>query len=590
MYETSAKWMFGGRKAGIKAAKKARAAVVACGGPRNAFIYFACDTKTKRYSTVNACLGGAASVLGARHVGIYGSYAVCNNALKRGAAAKAWQTLAWSSGKVLPRAALYQSTHHVFGSLGVNYDTNLVRADDIGQWGYAGPGTVSWAQQSTPTTAGLTSVDFVNANTGWAVGDGGTVIHTTDGGTTWAAQSAPTSATLTSVRFTGASKGWAVGDGGSVLHTTDGGTTWTAQSVPTTAALAAVDFANASTGWAVGDKGAVLRTANGGATWTLRSAPTSAALTAVDFVNSTTGWAVGHKGTLLHSTNGGTTWKAQSAHTAATLTAVHFVDDQTGWAAGDDGTVLRTADGGSTWSARYVPTAAALTSVRFAGPTTGWAVGSAGTVLHATISGASRFGTVVGVVTDAVTGARVSGVSVSIGSRPTAPSAVDGTFVAARIRPGTYRVRFSNARYVTHSARGVAVPAGLRTTVNARLRPRTVTALTKPSVVPTAPLHGQVVTLTVTVSPASAAAAAVTTIHGWHYEQKTVKKKVKGKTKKVKVWYWRSRITLRMSAKTSGTLVAHAKLPAGKWRARAKFAGSGKYLPSTSKTAGFVVK
>ena len=630
VYETSARWMFGGRKAGVAAAKKARAAVIACGGPRTPFVYFACDTPTRRYSTVNACLRGAASVLGADHVGIYGSYSVCKNALKSGSASKAWQTLAWSSGKVLPGAALYQSTHRVFGSLGVGYDTNFVRADDVGQWGYAGPGTVSWAIQSVPTTAGLTSVDFASvglgcavgdggtvirtadggvtwtaqstpttatlrsvrfadASSGWAVGDGGTVIRTADGGVMWTAQSTPTTATLRSVRFADASNGWAVGDAGTVIRTTDGGASWIAQSVPATAALTAVDFANSTNGWVVGGGGTVIRTTDGGATWTLRSTPTTVGLTAVDFANSTNGWAVGERGTLLRTRNGGSTWTAQSAPTTATLTAVHFIDDKTGWAVGDSSTALRTADGGATWTAHYVPTPAALSSIKFTGPTTGWAVGSSGTVMRATVSWASPFGTIAGVVTNAVTGAPVAGIGISIGSRLAAPSAVDGTFVAARLKPGTYGVRFSNSRYITQSAQGIAVPAGLRTTVSGRLKPRIVTALTRPSVVPTMPLGGQVVTLTVTISPASAATAAVTTVYGSHYEQKTVKKKVKGKTKKVKVWYWRSRITLRMSAETPGTLVAPVALASGKWRVHARFRGSGKYLPSTSKTTHFDV-
>jgi hypothetical protein len=93
----SAGWMLGGYKAGVAAAKKARAAVVKCGGPSNAVIYFACDVGTHNYSAVNACLRGAASVIGKNQVGIYGSYYVCDSALKGGYAAKAWQTVAWSN-------------------------------------------------------------------------------------------------------------------------------------------------------------------------------------------------------------------------------------------------------------------------------------------------------------------------------------------------------------------------------------------------------------------------------------------------------------------------------------------------------------
>ncbi len=39
-----------------------------------------------------------------------------------------------------------------------------------------------WARQSSPTTNTLLGVSFVDANTGWAVGGGGTILHTTTGG------------------------------------------------------------------------------------------------------------------------------------------------------------------------------------------------------------------------------------------------------------------------------------------------------------------------------------------------------------------------------------------------------------------------
>ena len=630
VYETSAGWMLGGRKAGVSAARKARAAVVACGGPRSAFIYFACDRGTHNYAAVNACLRGAASVLGADRVGIYGSYSVCANALKSGYATKAWQTIAWSGGKVLPGAALYQTTHRVDGSVGLSYDSNFPRADDIGQWGYAGPGNVAWSVQPTPTSAtlnavdsagpeavwavgdsgaivhsgdggatwtsetapttvALRAVDFVGSVMGWVVGDDGTVIHTTDGGTSWVPQTVPTAATLRAVRFADASTGWAVGDGGTAIHTVDGGATWTRQSVPTTAPLTAVDFAGTASGWAVGGGGTVLHTVDGGVTWAAQSVPTSATLASVCLTDPRTGWAVGDAGTILRTTNGGAKWARQSTPTTAALSAVQFLDSAAGWAVGGAGTMLWTTNGGATWVPRVAPTTAALTAVHFAGTSGGWATGASGTVLHATDAGLGSFGTVAGVVTSSATGKPVAGVSVSIGGRLTAPTAVDGSFVAARVRLGTCSVTCSNARYITRSALGVGVSAGLRTVVNVALTPKTVTSLSKPSIIPTAPLPGQPVTFTVSISPTSAATAAVTRIYGSHYEQKTARKRVKGKTKKVKVWYWRSVFSLKMSAETSGSLVAQMQLAAGAWRVHAKFPGSGKYLPSASATRSFSV-
>ena len=69
---------------------------------------------------------------------------------------------------------------------------------------------------------------------------------------------------LSSVHFIDAGRGWAVGRGGAILATGNGGKTWTAQTSDTQALLGSVHFSDASHGWAAGDKGAILATGNGG--------------------------------------------------------------------------------------------------------------------------------------------------------------------------------------------------------------------------------------------------------------------------------------------------------------------------------------
>ena len=49
------------------------------------------------------------------------------------------------------------------------------------------------------------------------------ILRTTDGGTTWITQLSGTTEGLRSVSFTDANNGWAVGDNGNILHTTNGG-------------------------------------------------------------------------------------------------------------------------------------------------------------------------------------------------------------------------------------------------------------------------------------------------------------------------------------------------------------------------------
>ncbi|MCX6267577.1 MAG: YCF48-related protein [Bacteroidetes bacterium] len=114
------------------------------------------------------------------------------------------------------------------------------------------------------TGLGLSSVRFVNANTGFVTGASGTILKTIDGGTDWETLSSGTNRYLYSVHFIDTIKGFVVGDSGTILKTIDGGATWTAQLSGTTNLLRSVYFTNSDTGYAVGDHGAILKTTNGG--------------------------------------------------------------------------------------------------------------------------------------------------------------------------------------------------------------------------------------------------------------------------------------------------------------------------------------
>jgi photosystem II stability/assembly factor-like uncharacterized protein len=62
-----------------------------------------------------------------------------------------------------------------------------------------------------------------------AVGQRGHVVISTDGGATWKQSPVPVSSDLTSVFFVDAREGWAVGHDGVILHSRDGGDSWELQ-------------------------------------------------------------------------------------------------------------------------------------------------------------------------------------------------------------------------------------------------------------------------------------------------------------------------------------------------------------------------
>jgi photosystem II stability/assembly factor-like uncharacterized protein len=254
----------------------------------------------------------------------------------------------------------------------------------------------------------LRGISFIDANTGTAVGEGGMILHTTNGGANWINQMG-NYGSLLGVCIIDASNGTIVGwdtynHRGTILHTWTGGLRWELQSDSSMSTpLYGVFFTDLDTGTAVGGgpdsagsmHGTILRTTNGGVTWSAQTSGTNATLRGVFFADANKGWAVGGErdspsmqhGTILRTINGGATWTSQSSGTWNPLRAVSFGDAQHGVAVGDSGIILRTTDGGLTWARQVSGTSKNLCGVWFADSSTGTAVGDSGTILHTTTGG-----------------------------------------------------------------------------------------------------------------------------------------------------------------------------------------------------------
>lgn len=129
----------------------------------------------------------------------------------------------------------------------------------------------------------------------------------------------------------------------------------------------------------------IIKTTNGGKTWApLVHKPLGrgADLTGLSFVNATTGWACGAKGFVLHTEDGGKGWTKQNAAGTKTHLADCFaLDSKHAWLVGEKGVILQTLDSGKTWRKISSSTQQDLRSVCFTGPNHGVAVGGKGTVL-----------------------------------------------------------------------------------------------------------------------------------------------------------------------------------------------------------------
>jgi photosystem II stability/assembly factor-like uncharacterized protein len=228
----------------------------------------------------------------------------------------------------------------------------------------------SWGAAQTTSTplemmhdAELTAVYFLDATHGWAVGERGAVLRTTDGGRNWQLQRTPTSCRLETVHFVNPREGWAAGgaahpythrSSGVVLRTRDGGVTWSAIANLTLPHVKQIHFVNAQQGWAVGTPSSmyptgVFRTQDGGRSWTTLPAGVAGSWLAGAFTNSEHGVVVGRDGRLAVVRGP----QVQSCRTPSlglrAIRSVDWEDDQHGWLVGDGGLVLHTRDAGVSW-------------------------------------------------------------------------------------------------------------------------------------------------------------------------------------------------------------------------------------------------
>ncbi len=85
-------------------------------------------------------------------------------------------------------------------------------------------GGVHWTSQNSGVAGmRLSAVSFSNPDVGWIVGEAGLIIRTTDGGQNWTSQSGATPYNVNAIAVNSVNSATAVGDFGTVLHTTTGG-------------------------------------------------------------------------------------------------------------------------------------------------------------------------------------------------------------------------------------------------------------------------------------------------------------------------------------------------------------------------------
>src|SRR6266404_4282221 len=168
-----------------------------------------------------------------------------------------------------------------------------------------GPAQTGWLLQPAGTTKDLHSVAMASfPDRIFTVGDGGTILFTSDQGVSWTPIPANISASLNGIGFANADTGFAVGDGGTILKVTRSSTAaLNSGTFRNLHGIAVLQEVQNRVAFAAGDSGIILRTTNRGVSWTVLNSGTTRNLHSIFFVNFPLVYAVGDSGTVLKSTN-----------------------------------------------------------------------------------------------------------------------------------------------------------------------------------------------------------------------------------------------------------------------------------------------
>lgn len=296
-----------------------------------------------------------------------------------------------------------------------------------------------WAKIPSPTSKTLRNLYFIDAQTGWAAGEDGTIIHTSNGGDSWIVQNSTVQTFIVDIFFINENLGWALTFrnvfpfGTIILKTSNGGDTWITEDFPDeNAIMNTVFFFDSLNGWVGGTY--IAGTTNGGATWVEADVDSSMIsglpVYNFNFYNRQFGYACGGyldlAGVIWRTTNYGESWSATGVspdqvfdlYIIDTLNAIALSGDPEGFFGTgniyttDAGTswtydemslsglsftidfrieseawsasgykFLITSDSGITWENKETPDSAVIFDLVFTDSITGYAVGEMGMIL-----------------------------------------------------------------------------------------------------------------------------------------------------------------------------------------------------------------
>lgn len=280
---------------------------------------------------------------------------------------------------------------------------NFYIAADSGKIFRSSDAGFNWHVQQTGILNTIVDVDFVNANTGfalaWEYGGinpnffGSIILKTTNAGINWNTFQIDSNTFYSKIEFIDEQHGFIVGHPTGILRTSTGGNTWTNDNLDTNLVYG-LPIKNIKTigtefgiacGGAMDLTGVIWRTTNGGVSWSSQGISPEP-LYALYFYSNTHFIAVGgdyeYGASLCESTDAGATWTYTPFEEFGIGYGIAFRTPAEGWIACNIGQrFIYTQDAGKRWDVWMTPNGETISDLKFSNKRNGIAIGTSGAIL-----------------------------------------------------------------------------------------------------------------------------------------------------------------------------------------------------------------
>jgi photosystem II stability/assembly factor-like uncharacterized protein len=223
------------------------------------------------------------------------------------------------------------------------------------------PLDLKYWEANSDLEGGFNKLFFIDENIGWAVGSGGRIVSTEDGGVNWIEQNSNVNSGLKSLFFMDEKTGYVSGNDQTLLYTNDGGQNWDRKIVVCDSGKIFSSVHSDSEGniWFISNYGEIFNSTDLGISWECKSKLNNWGFSYLFFSNNLSGIAmpVIH-GSMLKTDDGFETWKSVSLP-VQWIGDVCFIDENNGWISENWGpssaihetvSIFITNDGGETWT------------------------------------------------------------------------------------------------------------------------------------------------------------------------------------------------------------------------------------------------